>query len=94
MRGVGQTSGGCDHDEVAGGMVVKSTITRPVTSLFVLLLAAPLAVEAQQAGQAVHTVGVLTPHGQQREYPAFVDTLRQLGYHQDRNGGRCSQLGR
>ena len=52
-----------------------------------LLLAAPLAVEAQQAGQAVHTVGVLMPQSVHvyPPYAAFLETLRLLGYHQDGN---------
>lgn len=52
----------------------------------VLLLAAARAVEAQPAGHASHTVGVLIPHSRQAVgYTAFVDTLRQLGYEPDRN---------
>ena len=58
-----------------------------MTALMVLLLAAPLAVEAQQAGQADHTVGVLMPQSVHVDpsYAAFLETLRLLGYHQDRN---------
>lgn len=43
-----------------------------------LLFATPLAVEAQQAGQAVHTVGVLAPQrlDQQAGYPAFLERRR------------------
>jgi putative ABC transport system substrate-binding protein len=66
-------------------VVVRSRIIRLTTVLVVLLLAVTLAVEAQQAGQAVHTVGVLTPHSRHPEYPAFLETLRRLGYDQDRN---------
>ena len=52
----------------------------------VLLLAAARAVEAQPAGHAIHTVGVLILHSRQAVgYTAFVDTLRQLGYEPDRN---------
>lgn len=52
-----------------------------------LLLAAPLAVEAQQAGQALQTVGVLTPQRleQQAAYPTFLETLRLLGYQEGSN---------
>jgi len=52
-----------------------------------LLLAAPLAVQAQRAGQAVHTVGVLTPQRLEHNpgYSAFVETLHLLGYQEDRN---------
>jgi putative tryptophan/tyrosine transport system substrate-binding protein len=51
------------------------------------VLAAPLAVEGQQARPAIHTVGVLAPHDhyRDREYSAFIETLRSLGYYQDRN---------
>ena len=52
-----------------------------------LLLATPLTVEAQQAGQAVQTVGVLTPQRleQQAGYPTFLETLRLLGYQEGSN---------
>jgi putative ABC transport system substrate-binding protein len=52
-----------------------------------LLLAVPLAVEAQQAGQALQTVGVLTPQRleEQAAYPAFLETLRRLGYREGSN---------
>src|SRR5688572_9279734 len=66
-------------------MVVRLASTRLITVLVILLLAAALAVEAQEAGQSLHTVGVLTPHSRHREYPAFLETLRRLGYDQDRN---------
>jgi putative ABC transport system substrate-binding protein len=51
------------------------------------LLVAPLAAEAQQTGPAIHTVGVLAPHDhyRDREYSAFIETLRSLGYDQGRN---------
>ena len=53
----------------------------------ILLLASPAAVEAQQTGPAVHTVGILAPHDHysDREYSAFFETLRSLGYERDRN---------
>ncbi len=54
-------------------------------ALAVFLLAGPLVAKAQPAAQAVHTVGVLTPHREDRAYPTFFETLRQLGYHEDRN---------
>ncbi len=52
-----------------------------------LLLAAPLAVDAQQAGQALQTVGVLTPQRleQQAGYPTFLETLRLRGYQEGSN---------
>ena len=58
-----------------------------LTVLTVLLLAAPFAVEAQQTGQAHHTVGVLMPQSANIDpsYPAFVEALQLLGYEQHRN---------
>ena len=51
----------------------------------VLLLLRARAVEAQPAGHAIHTVGVLILHSRQAVgYTAFVDTLRQLGHEPDR----------
>jgi putative tryptophan/tyrosine transport system substrate-binding protein len=52
-----------------------------------LLLAGPLAVEAQHAGQRLPTVGVLTPQRleQQAAYPTFLETLRRLGYQEGAN---------
>jgi putative ABC transport system substrate-binding protein len=44
-------------------------------------LAAPLAA----AQPAMHAVGVLTPHRDDPAYPALAETLRRLGYQQDRN---------
>jgi putative ABC transport system substrate-binding protein len=64
---------------------VRTTVIEVTIVVAVLLLAAPLAVEAQQAGQAIPTVGVLAPSSPQVGYTAFVDTLRQLGYDPDRN---------
>jgi putative ABC transport system substrate-binding protein len=51
------------------------------------LLTAPFAAGAQQPGPTVHTVGVLAPHDhyRDREYSAFTETLRSLGYDRDRN---------
>jgi putative ABC transport system substrate-binding protein len=63
----------------------RPAITRFTTILAVLLLAAPFAAEAQPAGPEVRTVGVLTPHRDDPAYPVFFETLRQLGYHEDRN---------
>ena len=60
-------------------------ITRFTIILVALLLAAPLAAEAQPAGPGVRTVGVLTPHWEDPAYPVFFETLRQLGYHEGRN---------
>jgi len=67
---------------VRGGIVVSLT-----AAVAFLPLAAPLAVEAQQAGQAVHTVGVLMPQSLHvyPSYAAFLETLRLLGYHQGGN---------
>lgn len=52
-----------------------------------MVLAAPLAVQAQRAGQAVHTVGVLSPQRLEHNpgYSAFVDTLRLLGHQEGRD---------
>jgi len=63
------------------------TITILPTVVAFLLLAAPLAVQAQRAGQAVHTVGVLTPQRLEHNpgYSAFIETLHLLGYQEDRN---------
>lgn len=65
---------------------------RPTSALLTtvvafLLFAAPPAVDAQQVGQAVHTVGVLTPQRLEHSpaYAAFLETLRLLGYQEDRN---------
>jgi putative ABC transport system substrate-binding protein len=59
----------------------------PAIILALGLSGTPLTVEAQPAGVAVHTVGVLAPHDQYRdkEYPAFVEALRALGYDQGKN---------
>lgn len=46
----------CHDDDGSGGVVMKPTGTALTSIMVVLFLAAPLAVEAQQAGQAVHTV--------------------------------------
>jgi putative ABC transport system substrate-binding protein len=53
--------------------------------LAVSLLAAPLAVEAQPPPARSHVVGVLTPHREHVQWPAFFETLRQLGYEEGRN---------
>ena len=51
------------------------------------LLAAPGAVEPQQTSPTVRTVGILAPHDHYRvrEYAAFIDTLRSLGYEHSKN---------
>jgi len=85
---VGQTSsGGYQDADGSGRMVVKPIITARTVVVAVLLLAAPLAIQAQQAVQGVKTVGVLMPQNvrHQPAYPVFLETLRLLGYHQDRN---------
>jgi hypothetical protein len=63
------------------------TVTKLTAVAAFLLLAAPLAVEAQQTRQAVQTVGVLTPQRleQQAGHPAFLETLRLLGYQEGSN---------
>ena len=48
-------------------------------------LLAPVAARGQSAAQAVRTVGVLTPHLADRNYAAFPETLRALGYEEGRN---------
>ena len=67
-------------------MAVRSTIVRRLIVVAALLLATPL-VEAQQTRPAIHTVGVLAPHDhyRDREYAAFIEALRSLGYEQGRN---------
>jgi putative ABC transport system substrate-binding protein len=64
---------------------MSPAITKFIPMLAVLLLAAPLAARAEPAAPGVHTVGVLTPHRDDRAYPVLFDTLRQLGYHEGRN---------
>jgi putative ABC transport system substrate-binding protein len=64
---------------------MRSAITRFIPRLAVLLLAVPLAATAQPAAPGMHTVGILTPHRDDRAYPVLFETLRQLGYHEDRN---------
>ena len=58
-----------------------------ISNVTLALLAAPRFAEAQQTGLPVHTVGVLSPHDQYRdkEYPAFIATLRSLGYDEGSN---------
>jgi putative ABC transport system substrate-binding protein len=68
--------------------IARSRIVRLVVVLLAtLLLASNLAVEAQQTGASVHTVGVLAPHDhyRDREYGAFIEVLRSLGYDQGTN---------
>jgi putative ABC transport system substrate-binding protein len=55
-----------------------------ILALAVTLPAAPLAVEAQPPARA-HVVGVLTPHREHAQWPAFFETLGQLGYEEGRN---------
>jgi putative ABC transport system substrate-binding protein len=65
----------------------RRIITKLTAVLAALLLAVPLAVEAQQARQPVQTVGVLTPQRLEHQpgYPTFLATLRQLGYQEGSN---------
>src|SRR2546429_2323863 len=60
-----------------GKWALRPIITKLTAVLAFLLLAAPLAVEAQEARQPVQTVGVLTPQRleQQPGYPTFLETL-------------------
>jgi putative ABC transport system substrate-binding protein len=84
-RGVGRIDEGVSsgHQEMIG----RPSIVSLLIAVVALLLAAPAAVEAQQTGPTVHTVGVLAPHDhyRDREYPAFLETLRSLGWNRDRN---------
>jgi putative ABC transport system substrate-binding protein len=48
---------------------------------FILFLALP----AIAAAQNLRTVGVLTPHRDDPNWPAFFETLKQLGYSEGRN---------
>ena len=66
---------------------MRPPITQLTAVAALLLLTAPLAVEAQPPRQAVQTVGVLTPQRleQQAGYPAFLETLRLLGYQEGSN---------
>lgn len=61
---------------------MQPTFARLAFVLMVMALAAPRAVEAQKAAQAVPTVGVLSPQSPEHNpaYSAFPDRLRQLGY--------------
>jgi putative ABC transport system substrate-binding protein len=69
-----------------GEMIGKRAMRLLIVVVALLLLEAG-AVVAQQPGPTVHTVGVLAPHDQyrDREYSAFVETLRSVGYDRDRN---------
>lgn len=55
-------------------------MNRRTAILALAALAAPLA-----RGQAVRTVGVLTPHREDPSYEAFPEMLRRLGYEEGRN---------
>lgn len=61
---------------------MKPTFARLVFVLMVMALAAPRAVEAQKAGHAVPTVGVLASQSLEHNppYKVFPERLRQLGY--------------
>lgn len=70
----------------------KQAAMRPIVTTLTavgafLLLAVPLAIEAQQARQGLQTVGVLTPQRleQQAAYPTFLETLHRLGYQEGSN---------
>lgn len=68
-------------------MVGRATIVNLLVVVTSVLLVVPPVVVAQPTGSTVYTVGVLTPHDhyRDREYPAFLDTLRSLGWERDRN---------
>ena len=61
---------------------MRPTIAGMTIVLLVMALAAPRAVEAQKAAQAVPTVGVLAPQRVEdnQAYLAFPERFRQLGY--------------
>jgi putative ABC transport system substrate-binding protein len=64
---------------------VKLAVTRPVTALLLLLLAAPLGTATAQPPQKVPRVGYLSPFSpsdpiRQRLLEAFRQGLRELGY--------------
>jgi putative ABC transport system substrate-binding protein len=71
-------------------MVVKSTVIRLGTAAALLLLAAPLAADAQQAGK-VYRIGYLNPNPapsvSTRPFrtPAFTERLRDLGWIEGQN---------
>ena len=66
---------------------MSSTVITFIAVGACLLLAAPLAVEAQQAAQVLQIVGVLTPQRleQQAAYATFPEALRRLGYQEGSN---------
>jgi putative tryptophan/tyrosine transport system substrate-binding protein len=68
-------------------MTISPIVTLLTAAGACLLLAAPLAVEAQRAGQGLQTVGVLTPQRleQQSAYATFLETLHRLGYQEGKN---------
>jgi ABC-type uncharacterized transport system substrate-binding protein len=68
-------------------MAMSPIVIKRTAIVALLLLTAPLAVDAQQPRQAVQTVGVLTPQRleQQAGYPTFLETLRLLGYQEGSN---------
>ena len=76
-----------DDADGSKGMVIKLMIRVFNTVVAALLLAVPLALEAQRKPQAVHTVGVLMPQRLEQNvaYPTFLETLRRLGYQEDGN---------
>ena len=79
---VGQTGDVSHDDDGSERMLVRLTAV-----VAFLLLAVPLAVDAQPSGQPVHTVGVLMPQNMNvyPSYAAFPETLRRLGYHEGGN---------
>ena len=66
-------------------MIVRMWIVRFTTTLALLLLGSPLVAESQPTTTGVHTIGVLMPNREDRAYSVFLETLRELGYHEDRN---------
>jgi putative ABC transport system substrate-binding protein len=101
-RWADQSGGRPDHDASSGHFrsrwwiaslgrtVVKLAVTRPVTALLLLLLAAPLGMATAQPPQKVPRVGYLkggSPSDplRQRWLEAFRQGLRELGYVEGQN---------
>ena len=56
-----------------------------ILGLSAMLAVVLLATWARPAAPSLQTVAVLTPHREDRAYPVFFETLRQLGYKEGRN---------
>ena len=96
---VGQTNGVRDDNDGSsaplrlqwiahwGRMVVRHIVTRLATAVILLLLAAPLTVDAQPTGK-VYRIGVIltaAPHETGHLFKALNEGLRELGYVEGRN---------